>query len=198
MADRIVDERTGKLCDYAALWDEIEALAARKRIPLKTAAGKIARSACLHRYEGILRNLRRERERRAAPSQAPLPVPSPVLLVPGLAVVYRLISDHITTLRTEMKGAPKGETYFSEAERAAEVLRDFIGDRLNRLSAMDPDKRKALAVALLGSLETVDLALSADSVCEAEIRELENLQSRIRSLLLEMDVARPKQKFLDR
>lgn len=192
MAERIVDRRTGKHCDYGALLEELEALI-RKGLPFPTASRSISKlvSLDLIRQESVVHALRRQRDRSATRTQEAPPLVETPTLAPGLGVLYHLLAEAIATLRAQVTGSFKGKSFYDTAEKHAEELRAFIKRRLAALDAMQQEERQAALLSLSAGLESIGGIFAPDNLWEADLRELNILLDRARNILNEIDIRRP-------
>lgn len=93
---RIVDERTGKRCDYSALRAEAVRLMRAEKISWRPAIQRVAELANIDQADSIVRNLNRNRpEERRSPPLVKMENP------PGAMILLALIGEKVEQLTSE-------------------------------------------------------------------------------------------------
>ena len=181
---RIVDERTGEPCDYAALAAECRALMENEGITWREAAERVAAAANSIRAESIVRNLNRGRPGGR----------SPRFILPGEAVLYDAIARRLDRLESrieasrDLQRSSEDEPFRVMAEQAAN-LRRLLRRRARALE--DAPEEEAIRAAGIVLGEAAQDSLTAGDLLQLEHGRLASLLARVRQLQYGIDSVRP-------
>jgi hypothetical protein len=196
---RIIDERTGQSCDYAALANECLSLSQTKGISWRHAAEQVAREANADRAESIVRHLNRKRpdDRKA------------LLILPGEAVLYdaidrqldyleKRIPDRDRVLVSDILGSTSEpfarDRPFAELASQAASIRTLLQQREEALKALTEVESIRGAESVLCGVEQG--SLSPRMLIQNERGRLSVLITRVRQLQRKIDEARPGPYFV--
>ena len=180
MAGRIIDERTGERCDYAALAKEAAEIAREHSLPWRSAAEIVAQRANPDQWESIVRNLDRKPYR-------PAPVTEPIAgmgALPGicgfLPAMEARAKEIRETFRRKQDEASVGAAWPIFHARQIEILSNLVKARRRASRAGNPASAKADMARALGfdigerEIESyMDAEADAVSALLALIRDIE-------------------------
>lgn len=185
--ERIIDERTGRLCDYAALVDECRTLVQTEGVTWRQAAERIAKSASCDKAESIVRQLNRKR---------PEDEKQPPSFLPGEAVLYDAIAQQLDALELAVNSlvgrqailAQKDDRFRVLAEASASI-RALLHYRLEILQSLSDEESARIADDVLHGMQQGQL--SPNTLIQMEHGRLSSLITRVRQLQHKIDDARP-------
>lgn len=191
MAKRIRDRRTGKICNYETLADEVRARMQREGIPWRRAAEKLATEIDDQQTDSIVRNLNRYKDRSPDVSDRPHPPRREVGLLPGLAMLYRNIEEKLKLIDQEIeKSFPQSDEFYEIHAQRLKKIRALLEALLERtVSEREPALR--MLEGLVGDLGEKDYVFDPAIVYDGELELVKVLIDRARRLQNEVATARP-------
>lgn len=191
MAPRIVDLRTDRPCDYAAIAAEVEKRRKATDHGWRQVAEEVALEVNADHAESIVRNLNRWRSKvRRQP-------PKPSLLAPGFGVLYARLELLIDQMAEEAKNLPRVERICAALADKAAVIREILERRLEELEAIEDAQAPRVVDPIFERLADLDSFFDPEAILEADRDRVLLMIQRLGHLQREIDLHRPTHSWRD-
>ena len=172
----IIDERTGRPCDYSKLYAEAGRLAKSDGIKLGAAFGRIADAANSVQRDSITRALRRWRTDHQAPVPASVS-DSGGQPIPGYGVLWSNLSDYLRRIEDEVEQSINAQKMSAHRLRIAgdkiRALLEIAEVRLAFLESVGRERGAQLLRPHLGNLWQIDGSQDPEAFYDAELRQVQ-------------------------